>query len=30
MPALVGAIRERLVGRAALDDPRPWRFWGAA
>jgi len=24
---LVGRIRERLVPAAALNDPRPWRFW---
>ena len=24
---LAGLIRERLVGAAALADPRPWRFW---
>jgi hypothetical protein len=29
IPGLVAAVRERLVPRAALDDPRPWRFWEA-
>lgn len=27
MEALAHAIRERLVPDAALQDPRPWRFW---
>lgn len=27
VPALVAALRERLVPRAVLDDPGVWRFW---
>lgn len=27
LPELVTLVRERLIPRSALDDPRPWRFW---
>lgn len=27
LEALVSAMRERLVPKADLDDPRPWKFW---
>ena len=27
IPGLAGLIRERLVPAAALEDPRPWKFW---
>jgi len=30
LPELIGRVRDALVPRHAIDDPRPWLFWGAS